>query len=163
MIIENESMIEGAAINGGILGNWNCILCGSCTKGSLHLIRLVCLFYFIFVFHFLLWILFISIFCVPEVHKGSLRAFLKKNIVFCIFVFLLWFYCWNKLQLLFLPWLCPVLQCSIDTRMWLSARLVYLPSGRGLTRTNRDPPIMIHYLSFAFHWISIFISVFVFY
>ena len=90
MIIENESMIEGAAINGGILGNWNCILCGSCTKGSLHLIRLVCLFYFIFVFHFLLWILFISIFCVPEVHKGSLGAFLKKN-VFCIFVFLLWY------------------------------------------------------------------------
>ena len=26
----------------------------------------------------------------PEVHKGSLGAFLKKN-VFCIFVFLLWF------------------------------------------------------------------------
>ena len=42
--------------------------------------------YFNFCFDFYL----ISIFCVPEVHKGSLGAFLKKN-VFCIFVFLLWF------------------------------------------------------------------------
>ena len=91
MIIENESMIEGAAINGGILGNWNCILCGSCTKGSLHLIRLVCLFYFIFVFHFLLWILFNFYPLCAWGAQGEPRRIFKKNIVFCIFVFLLWF------------------------------------------------------------------------
>ena len=101
--------------------------------------------YFNFCFDFYL----ISIFCVPEVHKGSLSAFLKR-MYFVFLSFYFGFYCWNKLQLLFLPWLCPVLQCSIDTRMWLSARLVYLPSGRGLTRTNRDPPIMIHYLRICF-------------
>ena len=112
----------------------------------------MCLFYFIFEFQFLLWFLFNFYLLCAEVPKGSLSAFLKKkNIVFCIFcLFTLVFMVETNFNCYFLPWLCPVLQCSIDTRMWLSARLVYLPSGRGLTRTNRDPPIMIHYLRICF-------------